>query len=281
MVTWSLIGVGIAGRARARALLASEHDRLAKVWRGRFAGELGVPVAKGFDEALEGVEAVAIASPSEHHPAQVRAALHAGRHVVCEFPLARTPQVARELFTLARRHERILHVEHIELLEPAGRTLCAQAPAEVLQSVSLGFQRPGPEGAGAPSLAHANVARVHRLVALAGPVRAIRSVTHRPGQNVRNEISMRIGYPFSDRSNPFAQIGSDKFQMFTGVREGGENRFWAWLKDTGDEGRMANAMRRGSSLIIKGTSERGTLTTDRYSLSGVTAALNKIDDTCR
>lgn len=181
MVTWSLIGVGIAGRARARALLASEHDRLAKVWRGRFAGELGVPVAKGFDEALEGVEAVAIASPSEHHPAQVRAALQAGRHVVCEFPLARTPQVARELFTLARRHERILHVEHIELLEPAGRTLCAQAPAEVLQSVSLGFQRPGPEGAGAPSLAHANVARVHRLVALAGPVRAIRSVTHRPG----------------------------------------------------------------------------------------------------
>ncbi len=106
-------------------------------------------------------------------------------------------------------------------------------------------------------------------------------VTHRPGQNVRNEISMRIGYPFSDRSRPFAQIGSDKFQMFSGVREGGENRFWAWLEDTSDEGRMASAMRRGSTLIIKGTSERGTLTTDRYSLSGITAALNKIDDSCR
>ncbi|MEQ9146015.1 MAG: hypothetical protein RLO08_16830 [Parvibaculaceae bacterium] len=106
-------------------------------------------------------------------------------------------------------------------------------------------------------------------------------VTHRPEQNVRNEISMRVGYPFSDRSRPFAQIGSDKFQMFTGVSEGGENRYWAWLEDTDDEGRMAGAMRRGSSMTVKGTSERGTLTTDSYSLSGVTAALNKIDETCQ
>ncbi|MCR9243196.1 MAG: hypothetical protein NXH87_17585 [Rhodobiaceae bacterium] len=106
-------------------------------------------------------------------------------------------------------------------------------------------------------------------------------ITHRPGQNVTNEVSMRAGYPFSDRSRPFAQIGSDKFQMFSGVSEGGENRYWAWLKDTSDEDRMATAMRRGSSMTVKGTSQRGTLTTDRYSLSGITAALNKIDDTCR
>ena len=106
-------------------------------------------------------------------------------------------------------------------------------------------------------------------------------VTHRPGQNVTNEISMRAGYPFSDRSRPFAQIGSDKFQMFSGVSEGGENRYWAWLKDTSDEDRMATAMRRGSSMTVKGTSQRGTLTTDRYSLSGITAALNKIDGSCR
>ena len=105
-------------------------------------------------------------------------------------------------------------------------------------------------------------------------------VTHRPGQNVRNEISMRAGYPFSERSRPFVQIGSDKFQMFSGVTEGGENRSWAWLQDTSDEDRMASAMRRGSAMIIKGTSERGTLTTDRYSLSGITAALTKINETC-
>lgn len=181
MLQWSLIGVGIAGRARARALLASERDALTKVWRGRFAGELEVPAVSSLDEALTGVDAVAVCSPSEHHPAQVRAALEAGRHVVVEFPLARSPATARELFDLARARQRVLHVEHIELLSAAGRTLCAQAPREVLQQVEIGFQTSGPEGAGAPLLAHANVARLHRLVALTGPVVAIQRIDARPG----------------------------------------------------------------------------------------------------
>jgi hypothetical protein len=106
-------------------------------------------------------------------------------------------------------------------------------------------------------------------------------VTHRPGQNVRNEISMRAGYVFDEKSRPYSEIGSDNFQMFTGVNEGGEARHWAWLENSSDESRMVNAMKRGSDMIVKGTSSRGTLTTDTYSLSGVTAAIGKIDDACR
>ena len=44
------------------------------------------------------------------------------------------------------------------------------------------------------------------------------TVSHRPGAGVRNEVSVRIGYPFSAESNPFARIGSDTFAFFTGVR---------------------------------------------------------------
>lgn len=106
-------------------------------------------------------------------------------------------------------------------------------------------------------------------------------VTHRPGKSVRNEVSMRIGYVFSDRSRPFAQIGSDKFQMFSGVEQGGESRHWAWLEEAAAEQRMVRAMRRGNTLIVKGTSSRGTLTTDRYSLSGISAALDRIDQSCK
>lgn len=106
-------------------------------------------------------------------------------------------------------------------------------------------------------------------------------VTHRPAKKVTNEISMRVGYQFSDKSNPYAEIGSDQFQMFTGVSQGGEQAFWAWLVNQSDEARMVRAMRGGSSMIIKGTSERGTLTTDRYSLSGVSAALDQIDKACK
>ena len=106
-------------------------------------------------------------------------------------------------------------------------------------------------------------------------------VTHRPGKNIRNEISMRIGYIFSKTSEPFAQLGSDKFEMFTGVSEGGESQHWAWLEKPADEARMVSAMRRGSSMILKGTSSRGTLTSDTYPLSGVSAALDRIDEACK
>lgn len=106
-------------------------------------------------------------------------------------------------------------------------------------------------------------------------------ITHRPARKVRNEISLRTGYIFGDKSKPFAQIGKDRFQMFTGVSEGGEHQYWAWLDNTKDEDKMVRAIRAGSSMVIKGTSSRGTLTTDTYSLKGSGAALAKIDTACK
>ncbi len=106
-------------------------------------------------------------------------------------------------------------------------------------------------------------------------------VTHRPGRNIRNEISMRAGYPFSATSKPFATIGKERYQMFTGVSEGGEHQYWAWLDNTKDEGKMVKDIRAGSSMVIKGTSSRKTLTTDTYSLKGSGAALSKIDSACK
>jgi hypothetical protein len=40
------------------------------------------------------------------------------------------------------------------------------------------------------------------------------------------------------------------------------------------------ALKGGSSLVVKGTSGRGTQTTDTYSLAGVTAAMAAIDTAC-
>lgn len=106
-------------------------------------------------------------------------------------------------------------------------------------------------------------------------------VTHRPGRNITNEISMRAGYPFSATSKPFATIGKDRFQMFTGVSEGGEHQYWAWLDNTKDEGTMVKAIRAGATMVVKGTSAKKTLTTDTYSLKGSGAALSKIDAACK
>ena len=41
------------------------------------------------------------------------------------------------------------------------------------------------------------------------------------------------------------------------------------------------AMKRGTEMVVRGISSRGTRTTDTYSLSGVTAAMNEIDKACK
>ena len=106
------------------------------------------------------------------------------------------------------------------------------------------------------------------------------TVSHRPGQGVRDEISVQVGYPFSASSNPFAKVGSDDFAFFTGVQAQNGADQSAWLEELADQPRLVNAMKRGSELIFKATSARGTLTTDSYSLRGVTAAMKALDAAC-
>ena len=45
--------------------------------------------------------------------------------------------------------------------------------------------------------------------------------------------------------------------------------------------KLLAAMKRGNTMIVTGTSSRGTLTTDRYSLSGITAAIEAIGKACK
>jgi hypothetical protein len=52
------------------------------------------------------------------------------------------------------------------------------------------------------------------------------------------------------------------------------------VTDAEGERRLVAAMKGGSTMIVKGTSARGNLTTDTYSLSGVTAAVNRINQLC-
>lgn len=99
-------------------------------------------------------------------------------------------------------------------------------------------------------------------------------VSSRPTDKVRNEVSVIIGYPFKTSSDATAEIGGSKFAMYT-QNDG------AWIKNVTEEARMLEAMRKGSELIVKGTSGRGTQSTDQYSLKGLAQALEKIEQECR
>lgn len=99
-------------------------------------------------------------------------------------------------------------------------------------------------------------------------------VSSRPAENVRNEVSFVIGYSFKPNSDASADVDGSKFTLMT-QSDG------AWLKNAADEARLVNAMREGSELVVKGASARGTQTTDKYSLKGLSAALDRVARECR
>jgi invasion protein IalB len=99
-------------------------------------------------------------------------------------------------------------------------------------------------------------------------------VASRPSENVRNEISIVVGYPFKAGYEGSADIGSSKYALYT-QNDG------AWVKNPAEEARMVDAMRRGSDLVITGESGRGTKSTDRYNLRGLSQALDRVAAECK
>jgi VCBS repeat-containing protein len=99
------------------------------------------------------------------------------------------------------------------------------------------------------------------------------TVTHRPKRKVRNEVNIVVGYPFKAGSDATATIGPGRFTLFT---EG--QGAWAYTPD--DDAKLVAAMKAGTTMTVKGTSARGTATTDGYSLSGFSAAYSAISKAC-
>ena len=99
-------------------------------------------------------------------------------------------------------------------------------------------------------------------------------VTHRPSENSIDVVSIVAGYPYQENSDVSVRIGSNSFELFTH----GER---AWTRDESSDKNMVQSMVRGNSMVVKGTSGRGTLTTDTYSLRGFTAAHKDISEACK
>jgi hypothetical protein len=98
-------------------------------------------------------------------------------------------------------------------------------------------------------------------------------VSHYPGDKIAGEISVKMGYPFAPGAKVTVTIGSDKFELFT-KDEG------AFVEKTENEAKLVGALKAGSSMTIQGRSARGTNTSDNYSLSGTTDALERIAKEC-
>jgi hypothetical protein len=99
-------------------------------------------------------------------------------------------------------------------------------------------------------------------------------VINRKGLGTKNEVQTLVGYPFSPTAaNVSATIDGKTFPMVT---EGEA----AWLAVEADEPAFVEAMKAGTKLVVKGTSQKGNNMSDNYSLAGVTAALGEINKAC-
>ena len=99
-------------------------------------------------------------------------------------------------------------------------------------------------------------------------------VSHGPGKAERNVVQVIAGYNYKKQSDVTVKIDSRKFTLFTI-----EDRAYAESEE--DDDAMITAMKRGSKMLVVGTSSRGTVTTDTYSLSGFTKTKSTIDKTCK
>src|SRR3546814_11501009 len=84
-------------------------------------------------------------------------------------------------------------------------------------------------------------------------------VTHRPGEQRTDEVSIQAGYVYKEASPVEVDVGGLKVRLFTE----GES---AWTVDKDSDKKLVQAMIKGSTMVVEGTSARGTNTKDTYSL---------------
>ena len=98
-------------------------------------------------------------------------------------------------------------------------------------------------------------------------------VSFRPAENIKNEISVTNGYEFKLKTPVSAKSGKKKYDLFS------KGRF-AWVVEDADQIKLISTMKKASRLMIIGNSEKGTQTTDHYSMMGFTKAYNSAKKSC-
>jgi len=98
-------------------------------------------------------------------------------------------------------------------------------------------------------------------------------VTHRPAEKAFGEVSVEAGYTYKPGSEVVAEVDAKAYKLFT---QGGN----AWAQNEQADKALVQVLRSGKQLVVKGTSSRGTATTDTYALSGFGSAYDAINKAC-
>lgn len=185
-----IVGTGFAAQRRAEALQADPRSQL--VWSAgnrpentaRFCETFGIGALDSWQQLVNhpDLDLVIVATVNRDHSLIARSALEAGKHVLIEYPLALDFAEGKALLALAQEQQKLLHVEHIELLGGLHQAIRRYLPdiGEVFYAryATLQPQNPAPQrwtyhhdDFGFPLTAA--LSRLHRFTDLFGPVMSV------------------------------------------------------------------------------------------------------------
>lgn len=94
-----------------------------------------------------------------------------------------------------------------------------------------------------------------------------------PKDGVTAEISIKQGYKIKPGSKVAVSVGAETFKLFPQDER-------AFLADAAQEAKLITAMKKGATLTVQGSPERGDITSDTYSLNGISQALQAMAEKC-
>ncbi|MBD2091034.1 Gfo/Idh/MocA family oxidoreductase [Microcoleus sp. FACHB-1515] len=184
-----LVGTGYAAKLRADAFSSDDRAELIAVCGHSIEAAIAFAdsynaqaYASWTDLIASDVDLVVIATVNRDHEAIARAALTAEKHTVVEYPLALNATAAADLIELAQTQQKLLHVEHIELLSGIHQTLVRELPQIgnpfYVRYASINPQHPAPNKwtyqpalFGFPFIGA--LSRIHRLTAVFGTIDSV------------------------------------------------------------------------------------------------------------
>lgn len=98
-------------------------------------------------------------------------------------------------------------------------------------------------------------------------------VTTRPNDKLVNEISIMAGFALKEDAEAVLASGGANYPLFvkgTGL----------WIKEPADEAKLLDALKKDKEITLKLTPAKGAVTTDRYSLTGLPQALERVAKEC-
>lgn len=100
-------------------------------------------------------------------------------------------------------------------------------------------------------------------------------ITHRPADKSFDVVNFVAGYTYKNDAKVVVKIGKETISDFFVENDK------AWTMNAGVDKKLVEAMKKGERLIIDGTSTKGTVTKDTYSLKGFSSAYRAISAKCR